>query len=116
LGVCLLEIGLWESFASEPKHAQFKEWLEAQGFATAHIPSFYLKEYFEEQAKTILPERAGDKYSGIVVKCLTCLDEITKDGDGSSDNNEVADPQQSMVTAGVKFIQTILLGVDELFI
>ncbi|KAH8158747.1 hypothetical protein CIB48_g9505 [Xylaria polymorpha] len=121
LGVCLLEIGLWQSFVayktpqepqSGPARDQFNAWIE-KNFGSVYNPSFYLKDYFEEQAKTNLPERAGDRYSDIVLKCLTCLDE--KDEDGATDVDG-ADPTEPTITAGVRFIRDILLSIDELVI
>ncbi|KAI3331675.1 hypothetical protein HD806DRAFT_478019, partial [Xylariaceae sp. AK1471] len=120
LGVCLLEVGLWESFVAYktpqepqpgPRHDHFLEWLKGQNLNSSYNPSFYFKDYFEEQAKSILPARAGDRYSDIVVKCLTCLDEMDSDGTGDVDETDSKDPK---IEAGVKFIQDILLGVDEL--
>ncbi|TGJ88563.1 hypothetical protein E0Z10_g243 [Xylaria hypoxylon] len=122
LGVCLLEIGLWKSFvaynASEepqpgPSRDQYSDWLKKQKLETAYNPSFYLKDWFEEQAKTDLPERAGDMYANIVIKCLRCLD--SKDRDGTADIDET-DSKDPMIAAGVKFIRDILLRVDELVI
>ncbi|KAI1122317.1 hypothetical protein F5Y10DRAFT_271221 [Nemania abortiva] len=122
LGVCLLEIGLWDPFISYenprepragPSYDRFLDWLNRQNLEASYNKSFYLKDYFEEQAKTSLPERAGDRYSDIVVKCLTCLD--GKDGDEAEEINET-DSKDSNIAAGVKFIQDILLRVDELVI
>ncbi|KAI8623725.1 hypothetical protein F5Y19DRAFT_457253 [Xylariaceae sp. FL1651] len=122
LGVCLLEIGLWETFVAYkspqepqpgPSYDRFMDWLKAQNLKTAYNASFYLKDYFQEQADKTLRERAGDRYSDIVVKCLTCLDE--KDSDGTGDVNET-DSKDPKIVAGVKFIEEILLRVDELVI
>ncbi|KAI8950136.1 hypothetical protein F4801DRAFT_363059 [Xylaria longipes] len=122
LGVCLLEIGLWESFITYknpqepqpgPSRDQYYDWLKKQNLESAYNASFYLKDYFEEQAKNNLPERAGDRYSAIVLKCLTCLDE--KEGDGTTDVDET-NLKEPVVTAGVRFIQDILLRIDELVI
>ncbi|KAI0449543.1 hypothetical protein F5B21DRAFT_44483 [Xylaria acuta] len=122
LGVCLLEIGLWESFVAYktpqepqpgPSRDRYHDWLKRQNLESAYNTSFYLKDYFEEEAKTALPERAGDRYSDIVLKCLTCLD--GKDGHGIADVDE-ANSKERMAKAGVRFIQDILLRVDELVI
>jgi hypothetical protein len=122
LGVCLLEIGLWESFIgyrapqepqAGPSYDRFLDWLNGQNLKDSYNKSFYLKDYFEEQAKTSLPQRAGDRYANIVVKCLTCLD--GKDGDETGDVDET-DSKDPSIAAGVKFIQDILLRVDELVI
>ncbi|KAJ8115827.1 hypothetical protein ONZ43_g4578 [Nemania bipapillata] len=122
LGVCLLEIGLWETFVSYktpqepqagPSYDRFLDWLNAQNLKDSYNKSFYLKDYFEELAKTTLPQRAGDRYSAIVVKCLTCLDGKEDGEDGDADETDLKDPS---IVAGVKFIEEILLRVDELVI
>ncbi|KAJ8124717.1 hypothetical protein O1611_g8923 [Lasiodiplodia mahajangana] len=84
LGVCLLEIGLWQSFV----------WYPAQNDTTTPVPSITLgftcsdkdfeavrptgqeaiKEKLVELAKEKLPPRVGDAYTDIVVACMTCLD------------------------------------------
>ncbi|KAI1170631.1 hypothetical protein F4777DRAFT_105395 [Nemania sp. FL0916] len=126
LGVCLLEIGLWKSLVAyktpkEPDLAQSREpldkWLRGRNLLESALnPSHYLPDYFEDLAKTVLPEHAGDRYSDIVMNCLTCLD--SKDSESGSGTADIydADPEQPMIAAGVKFIQDILLRVDELMI
>jgi serine/threonine protein kinase len=130
LGVCLLEIGLWESFvsySSDPKpvprhgdaYQQFTKWLET----TEAIPlpqrssiaayqstiTLKLKDYFVHLAKTRLPIAMGDKYSAVVVTCLTCLD---KDNEDFGDENEMSDEEGILVA--VRFIEKILLKLNEI--
>ncbi|KAI1148854.1 hypothetical protein F4825DRAFT_76995 [Nemania diffusa] len=120
LGVCLLEIGLWESFVGyktlqEPEpglgYGRFLDWLNGQNLKDSYNKSFYLKDYFEAQAKTVLPQRAGDRYSNIVLNCLTCLDGKDGDESGHVDETDSKDPK---IAVGVKFIEEILLRIDEL--
>ncbi len=82
LGVCMLEIGLWQSFVvlhssgilvpspllslSEHKNAE-------------NITGDIMKDYLISLAEKELPKRMGDRYTAVVVSCLTCLDELNPD-------------------------------------
>ncbi|KAF8850822.1 hypothetical protein BDZ45DRAFT_751326 [Acephala macrosclerotiorum] len=133
LGVCLLEIGLWQSFisySSDPKpvpqygdaYEQFTTWLDSLGPTGAMTSqqsgssSVYsttiatrLKDYFVHLAKTRLPIAMGDKYSAVVMTCLTCLDEGNED---FGDETQVLDEDGILVA--VRFIETILLKLNEI--
>jgi hypothetical protein len=135
LGITLLEIGLWESFVPytaetrpQPRHDQayseFATWLKKKGYtqndksssnaAYLGFMSFRLKEYSIDLAKTKLPARMGEKYTQIVILCLTCLDD--------DDNNEFQLDQSVEVTnsndseVGIQFIEKILLQLEEISI
>ncbi|RDW93023.1 uncharacterized protein DSM5745_00345 [Aspergillus mulundensis] len=122
LGVCLLEIGLWESFveyedtqgtggASRAKFGKtyndFGAWCQRQKLA----PSFDavatgLKEYLVEQAKTRLAPRMGDRYSQVVAACLTCLDD---------DNDSFGGPEeQGEGHVAVQFVEVVLKTLDKI--
>lgn len=130
LGVCLLEIGLWQSFVSyssdpTPKpqygdgYRQFIKWLESTGAISSpqmassaayqRIIALKLKEYFIHLAKTRLPLATGDKYSAVVVTCLTCLD---KDNEDFGKEGEMSDSEGILVA--VRFIETILGKLNEI--
>jgi hypothetical protein len=130
LGVCLLEIGLWQSFVSystDPKprpqfgdaYQQFTKWLEGTGAIEApemvNNPSLQgkiaakLKDYFVDLAKTRLPLAMGDKYSGVVVTCLTCLD---KNNENFGDEDEMLD--EGGILVAVRFMETILQKLNEI--
>ncbi|CAI7575021.1 unnamed protein product [Penicillium discolor] len=95
LGVCLLEIGLWESFVEYTNEAEFhgppqakfgklyydfKNWSSRKGERTSFLGmALQLKGFLVEQARTRLSPRMGDKYAQIVVSCLTCLDDENED-------------------------------------
>ena len=128
LGVCLLEIGLWESFVDygdgdkkSPSRLgesfqRFKAWLDARNSEEEHtMPrnarfledlSSRLKDYLVETAKEKLPARMGDKYTKVVVSCLTCLDE----------RDDIDELEKSLdndgILAGCHFIETILQDLD----
>ena len=107
LGVCLLEIGLWESFVvyhdegSDPSPSTVLTVLNDP--EKDEIKKAYLvKDALVDLAKQRLPSRIGDKYTEIVVTCLTCLDESNTDF-GDSSEFEDADG----VLIGVRFIEKV---------
>jgi len=103
LGVCLLEIGLWEPLVeyrssgdTEPEHGRV-----CREFVSTGKHWLHFKEHLVRLAENELPRRMGDRYADIVVTCLTCLD-----GDGEFGGQaEVADDDGILV--GVRFIDTI---------
>ncbi|KAL4918418.1 hypothetical protein BDW62DRAFT_200798 [Aspergillus aurantiobrunneus] len=119
LGVCLLEIGLWESFveyAHEPNCApqskfgkayyEFIAWSRQKGTASFDDLAFQLKEYLVEQASTRLAPRMGDKYAQVVVSCLTCLDEDNEDFGGLEGEEEDI--------VGLQFIGRVIKTLDDI--
>jgi hypothetical protein len=105
LGVCLLEIGLWESF------------LFYGNDITAPLPAAALgvpldgpelrqpelmKEHLIALAKRDLPKRMGERYKNTTVNCLTCLDQDNTD---FGDQSEFED--QDGVLVGVKYIEKV---------
>ncbi|KAE8441657.1 hypothetical protein EG329_004578 [Mollisiaceae sp. DMI_Dod_QoI] len=68
-----------------------------------------LKDYFVHLAKTKLPIAMGDKYSSVVVTCLTCLD---KDNEDFGDEDEMLDERGILVA--VRFMETILQKLNEI--
>ncbi|KAL3470171.1 hypothetical protein BJX99DRAFT_264491 [Aspergillus californicus] len=125
LGVCLLEIGMWESFVeyseiegspdSKPQtklgksYYRFRTWInehKSQGTATfLDSVAFKLKEYLVELARTKLPPRMGEKYARVVVSCLTCLDGDNEDFfEFSEDDSDDA--------VALEFIETVMKLLD----
>lgn len=120
LGVCLLEIGFWESFVAYdseafpvpgPRFSDFQTWFEKKGLASNVLASCYLKDYFIDLARSSLPQLTGDRYADVVVACLTCLEEENSDF-GDVDEKE----DQDGILLGVRFIQRILLRLDEVIV
>jgi serine/threonine protein kinase len=111
LGVCLLEIGLWEPLveyagwdaSSEPEYGRV-----CRDFVATNRPWVLFKDYLVELAESELPRRMGDRYAEVVVTCLTCLD---RDGN-FGDESEVADADGILV--GVRFIETIFGQLKEI--
>jgi hypothetical protein len=104
LGVCLLEIGLWESFViyhndeshptPSPALAILND-LEKDEIKNA----FLVKDILVSLAEQRLPSRMGDKYTEIVVTCLTCLDESNA---AFGDDSEFEDADGVLI--GVRYI------------
>ncbi|KAK0650999.1 hypothetical protein B0T16DRAFT_72038 [Cercophora newfieldiana] len=114
LGVCLLEIGLWVSFVAydDEDTPQMSGGLESdavgQNFFRTPEMRLKLKEHFVALARERLPSRMGDKYTTVVVHCLTCLDL------DNSNFSEGAITDEDGVVVGVRFIEKILLGLNEI--
>ncbi|KAL2829845.1 hypothetical protein BJY01DRAFT_122593 [Aspergillus pseudoustus] len=101
LGVCLLEIGLWTSFTTGDARNP-----------SPTIPtdgSNHLKTYFTAMARENLPYRMGDKYTNVVINCLTCMDPTNEDfGDESEFEDDFG------IRIGVKYIEKILMQLGEI--
>ncbi|KAK5988211.1 hypothetical protein PT974_12351 [Cladobotryum mycophilum] len=124
LGVCLLELGLWESLVRYQEDGgsdaedDNKLPLDSLGLSLqdfefqgreAAEPSSKIKDHLVELARSRLPSRMGDKYTSIVVTCLTCLDEGNED---FGDEEEMRDEDGILV--GVRFIEKILFKMNEI--
>ncbi|KAH8121631.1 hypothetical protein ACSS6W_003104 [Trichoderma asperelloides] len=122
LGVCLLELGLWESFVccesdtgdqrGEKKRPSASLGLELDSFQSQEegsVLSAKIKTRLVDLARTKLPSRMGDKYTSVVVTCLTCLDPGNKD---FGDDEDMRDDDGILV--GVRFIEKVLLKLEEI--
>jgi hypothetical protein len=90
LGVCLLEVGLWESFVDSESHTHFS------------IENGMLKDQFIILAKEKLPSRMGERYVQVVVNCLSCLDQTNED---FCNQSEFKDDDGILI--GVKYIEKV---------
>ncbi|CAI7573887.1 unnamed protein product [Penicillium glandicola] len=97
LGVCLLEIGLWESFVDSESHTHLS------------MENGLLKDQYTALAKEKLPIRMGEKYTQVVVNCLSCIDTTNED---FGDESEFEDNDGILI--GVKYIEKILLQLSEI--
>ena len=111
LGVCLLEIGLWDPFiVVEDGRHRFSAAYERMAFrlgcvrreepaweSTLKKPNV-VQQVMVGLAKNELPPRTGTVYADLVVDCLTCLE------GGFGDPEHLEDP----VTAGMRFSDSIL--------
>ncbi|KAG9255483.1 uncharacterized protein F5Z01DRAFT_685943 [Emericellopsis atlantica] len=113
LGVCLLEIGLWTSFVWYPENNDDAAPVPGLGlglalsdtdFATIGAASrLQTKEHLVGLARKDLPPRVGDKYTDLVVVCLTCLD---PGNTAFGSEQELLDEDGILV--GVRFVEKIL--------
>ncbi|BCS27122.1 uncharacterized protein APUU_60170S [Aspergillus puulaauensis] len=101
LGVCLLEIGLWESFVAGDSSSPIL-------LSELSSPA-YIKAHFTALAKKRLPSAMGEKYTGVVVNSLTCMEPDNVDfGDEEEFEDEFG------IGIGVKYIEKILLQLNEI--
>ena len=117
LGVCLLEIGLWDSFLA-PGDGPAGNWV-------LNVDSFeflkrkrgvskqdFLKEVhmsFEELARYHLPRRMGQSYTDTVLECLTRLED-RQEGNGEHDavNESEGATLQNDVEMGWNYIDRVI--------
>ena len=111
LGVCLLEIGLWESLVEYPGGATSNPEYGrvCRDFLRTNKPWVFFKDHLIDLADNELPRRMGDRYASVVVTCLTCLD---KDGDFGEQPEGNADG----ITLGLRFIELIFGQLKEIVI
>ncbi|KAI1416098.1 hypothetical protein F5Y13DRAFT_127646 [Hypoxylon sp. FL1857] len=116
LGVCLLEIGLWQSFVEYDSQNGNPVLSEIFGIARdtskEYVMKFLLtsaKERFVELARSELRECMGTRYSNIVETCLTCLD---PDNGGFGDPHEFED--EDGIQVGVRYIEKVLQRLNAL--
>jgi serine/threonine protein kinase len=117
LGVCLLEIGLWENFVDYNPEDMF---VGHDGSLTGESRSHFLgadldTSFFKDRllflARGELKARMGSRYSEVVVTCLTCLDPDNAD---FGDEREFQDADGLLV--GARYIEKVsdcgfLIGV-----
>ncbi|KAI5776564.1 hypothetical protein EDC01DRAFT_625227 [Geopyxis carbonaria] len=113
LGVCLLEIGLWDSFMLPDPDKMGDDY---DNFKLS--PNLKISQYLREtgrkrkaqkikgellnMAKNQLPSKTGSRYAGIVVLCMSCLDD--------EDNNfgQMRDLlDENGILVGVKYIEKV---------
>ena len=113
LGVVLLEIGLNTSFVTWPQGPEERPvpnpQLEIGGLISkkAHFgKAAAIKQKFVFMAESILPNTFGQKYSDVVLSCLTCLD---KNNNNFGDAKEFVEGDEDGVLVGVRYIDKVCL-------
>ncbi|KAI8717845.1 Protein kinase domain-containing protein [Fusarium sp. LHS14.1] len=108
LGVCLLEIGLWQSFVNYEADEESQTLSPVVGVSsdashdeTAAFLLTSVKDRFVKLAQTELRECMGTRYSEIVETCLTCLDP----GNNFGDQQEFQD--KDGIRVGVRYIEKV---------
>jgi serine/threonine protein kinase len=104
LGVCLLEIGLWKSFVlyqteAMPSHP-LPPFINEDGEEIAKATR--VKDALVGLAREKLPGRMGDKYTEVVINCLTCLDD-----DNIDFGNESEFQDGDGILIGVRYIEKV---------
>ncbi|KAK6208498.1 het-s domain protein [Colletotrichum tabaci] len=125
LGVCLLEIGLWDSFVQygsplddETKREKvpvpgrrLSDGLESVLCEDGDIAGkMKVKDELVSLARSRLPLCMGNRYAAVVVTCLTCLDEDTEEFMGEDMQDEDG------ILVGVRFIEKVLVRLGEIVI
>jgi hypothetical protein len=105
LGVCLLELGLWESFVVYEGNSMVPSPSAMLGLSNdgldARQPSL-TRDHLLSLTRELLPRRMGTIYSDIVETCLTCLDDDNMD---FGKEGEFLDADGILV--GVRYIEKV---------
>ncbi|KAH0559348.1 hypothetical protein GP486_004136 [Trichoglossum hirsutum] len=106
LGVCLLEIGLWDSFVQYTDLTSDPVPHQGYQFSTK-VPdrsgfSEFVKGQLLASARDPLPRQMGSKYAEIVETCLTCLDEGNEHFGNESDFQD-----EDGVLVAVRYIEKL---------
>jgi hypothetical protein len=105
LGVCLLELGMWQSFvdygSTEPGPCPSATLRLSPENPELHNADL-LKNHLLTLARSVLPRRIGTKYSKVVETCLTCLDPENVD---FGDEREFQDADGILV--GVRYVEKV---------
>jgi hypothetical protein len=116
LGVILLEIALWRSFAleetdeltSEKRYIPNRDAVRISEKKTGRLKDpDAIKKALVDKAADFVPQVFGDRYRDIVVMCLNCLDK-----DGLKDIENAKD--KDGITIGMAYIEKILTTLDEI--
>lgn len=109
LGVCLLELGLWDSFVSYPDGDSFSTNEKPLSLGRTAIlgPSrgLLFQDHLLTLARGELRRRMGTRYSDVVITCLTCLDA------GNVDFGEESEfEDEDGIEVGVRYIEKVCLN------
>ncbi|KAK7414263.1 hypothetical protein QQX98_006860 [Neonectria punicea] len=118
LGVCLLEVGLWQSFFqydSENGSMIPSALLDLPPDPTTKQAAYFLstrgKAHLVSLARSELRQCMGTKYAEVVETCLTCLD---------PDNTDFGDQRQfedeDGIQVGVRYIEKVLYRLNMLYV
>ncbi|MCJ1262765.1 hypothetical protein MMC22_002635 [Lobaria immixta] len=106
MGVVLLEIGLWSSFvvsqsgAEEPNPGSDPDLLAMLEIKNQSKRAHGVKETLTQMVTSKLPYGMGERYTHIVVDCLTCLE----------DENSFGDPEelgQDDMNLGIRYMEHV---------
>ncbi|KAL3472587.1 hypothetical protein BJX99DRAFT_272820 [Aspergillus californicus] len=118
LGVCLLEIGLWKSFVCSEEDGESPAPWSGLNISTAMTDKDArraaggIKSGLVALCKDSLPSLVGERYTDVVVACLCCLD----DSADNSFRDEKSMQDKDGIIVGVRYIENVLLKLEELFV
>lgn len=111
VGVCLLEIGLWDSFVHYADDGQVvgpDSELPINSLVAAknkRKAAAEIKTILIDKAESFLPQLMGRIYTDVVVSCLTCLDRDSPLFKEASDFED-----EDGITVGVRYIEKVITG------
>ncbi|KAI9043587.1 uncharacterized protein KD926_003357 [Aspergillus affinis] len=115
LGVCLLELGLWESFVQYDDRTGPLPNDGSSSKPTRNpvlgndLPSVLFKEHLLSLARGELRSKMGTRYAEVVETCLTCLDPENVD---FGDANEFQD--EDGIQVGVRYIEKVTMKLNNI--
>ncbi|KAJ5711452.1 hypothetical protein N7488_005608 [Penicillium malachiteum] len=121
LGVCLLEIGLWRSFVCPGPNTTGSPCLipsveldiaAAMKDKDSRRGAFDIKDKLVALCKESLPAAVGEHYTEVVLSCLCCLD----DSEDNLFRYEKGMQDRDGIIVGVRYIENVLLKLEELFV
>ena len=115
LGVCLLEIGLWNSLvvpSDPPLPGRLLHIDEQLSMRNSMQAAWEIKGILNHMARTFLPSLMGLLYTEVVLSCLTCLDS----GTTNMFANEKDLYDEDGILVGVVFIEQILSRLESISI
>ncbi|KAH0605606.1 uncharacterized protein H6S33_004828 [Morchella sextelata] len=125
LGVCLLEIALWQSFVvwtedNQPVMTEISDYLLRPSENGKQVRPYEIKARMVKMAEERVPRILGSKYTDVVISCLTCLDAGNDDDDamtlmGDEHKMEIANPlREETVSVSASYIEKILGKLEEI--
>ena len=106
LGVCLLEIGIWDSFVipgSDGTCPKTGPALDIQADLHTKKPAVLIKRTLVTMATARIPALMGQRYADLVLACLTCLDP----GDTNRFGKEVDLHDDDGILVGVQYVEKV---------
>ncbi|RMZ84445.1 hypothetical protein DV738_g640, partial [Chaetothyriales sp. CBS 135597] len=102
LGVCLLELGIWDSLVRYKEGTTIVDPSPALRLPGDSPTGPITVSHLVRLARTLLPRRMGNNYAEVVETCLTCLD---KDNADFGNEDEFVD--QDGIQVGVRYIEKV---------
>ncbi|KAM7216898.1 hypothetical protein V8F06_007767 [Rhypophila decipiens] len=115
----------WETMPAPGFALELRRTLTDKDFKYAHLAgrTAWVKDDLVQMARRLLPHRMGDIYAGVVVDCLTCLDEDNEafgalGGASAEVGSDEKEPdgkgRGAGIKVGVRFVESILAKVAQI--